>query len=274
MSRLTLIALSLLVSINASAQEPPHDHDHGPDDRHGHDHAGLHFHHPNVSESPLPETQFRIDYAYENLADAEGEVHAVGATFEYSPERWIAFELGVPYAFLNPEGGSHQERLDNVEVAVKLASFAFEEQGLLLGGGVEFILPTGNEERGIGSDHATEVEPFLGFGWKHDQWEVIGLVSFGIPVNENGEDESDLEIGWDLSLLYNLTDRVKPLVEFNGGEAIGGEEDGLGTVSITPGFHLIPFDDERLHIGIGVSLPLTSDREFHARPVFSVFYHF
>lgn len=63
-------------------------------------------------------------------------------------------------------------------------------------------------------------------------------------------------------------------MEFDGGHVFGGEEDGFDVVNITPGIKVQPFDDPNLMVGVGVSLPLTDDKEFHAMPIVSVFYHF
>ena len=60
----------------------------------------------------------------------------------------------------------------------------------------------------------------------------------------------------------------------DGERVFGGDEDGFDVVNITPGVKIRPSDDSSFQIGLGVSLPLTSDREFHAMPVLSAFWHF
>lgn len=104
--------------------------------------------------------------------------------------------------------------------------------------------------------------------------EIVGLTSFGLPQNANGEDEADLELGSNLSTLYHVSPKLQVLLEFGGEHVYGGEEDGASIVNVTPGIKIHPIDDQPLQVGIGVSLPLTDDKEFQARPMVSVFYHF
>lgn len=245
---------------------------------HSHDNGAIHFSHPLVSESPSPDTKVRFDYVFANLHGEEDEMGAIRHTLlfeaEYAFAPWLSLEVDVPYTFLVPDEGTSTNRLDNMEVGLKYANFTFAEHGLLLGGGIEFGLPTGNEEKGIGSNHVLEVEPFVDFGFQRNHWEIVGFTSFGFPVNENDGHGADLEVGWNLSVLFHLTPRIETLLEFNGENVFGGEEDGHTVVNVTPGFKLQPIDDSNFQVGIGVSLPLTDDFEFHTMPMLSVFYHF
>lgn len=250
----------------------------GGDGAHDTEHGSLHFSHPLIAESPSPDTKIRVDYFYAN-APAEEENPAADrqtlrleAEWAFAP--WLSVEIDAPYTFLNPAGASAVDGVDTVEIGLKYANFTFADQGLLVGGGVEFGLPTGDEEKAIGSNHTLEVEPFIDIGWKHDQLEVVGFLSFGFPINDNGDDEADFELGWNASALLHLTDRVQAIVEFNGQQVFGGEEGGFNAVYVTPGIKFAPLDDANLIIGVGVSLPLTDDKDFYAMPVVSVFYHF
>jgi len=237
--------------------------------------APLHFSHPLIAESPTPDTKVRFDYFFEDRAgEKSGTAHGARFEGEYAFNQSFSVELDVPFMATNPEEGLSEDRLGNVSAAIKYANFAFADSGIVLGGGLEVVLPTGNEEKGIGSDHVFEIEPSLDFGYKHDQLEVIAFTHFGFPVNENAEDEADWEFAWNLSVLYHLTDRVSGIIEFNGEHVFGGEEDGFSPVYVTPGAKFAPFANPNFQLGAGVSLPLTQDKEFHAMPIVSVFYHF
>jgi hypothetical protein len=245
---------------------------------HSHTAANLHFSHPLVTESPSPDTKLRFDYFFAKEPGEDDEAGADRHTFrlegEYAFTSWLSFEVDVPYTFLEPDEGQSTDRLDNTEVGLKYANFTFSEYGLLLGGGIEFGLPTGNEEKGIGSNHVLEVEPYLDVGYKRDRLEIVGFTSFGLPQNENCQDEADLELGWNVSVLYHATPRIQTLLEFDGEHVFGGEEDGLDVVNVTPGIKVQPLDDPNLQVGVGVSLPLTDEKEFYARLILSAFYHF
>jgi hypothetical protein len=62
----------------------------------------------------------------------------------------------------------------------------------------------------------------------------------GVCAARNGEDEADLELGWNLSLLYYLTPRLETLLEFDGENVFGGEKDEFELVNITPGIKIQP----------------------------------
>ena len=81
-----LIALALTAAAVADDPHDAHDHAHAADPHAGHGHTDpLHFVHPLVTESPLPENEARLGYSYANLADGGG--------------------LSIPNrAFFNPEG--------------------------------------------------------------------------------------------------------------------------------------------------------------------------
>ncbi len=240
-----------------------------------HGDAPLHFSHPLIAESPSPDTKLRFDYFYANeTGEEKAKRHTLRLEGEYAFARWISAEVDAPYTFLDPDEGSSVDDFGDVEVGLKLANFYFEERGLLLGGGIEFGLPTGNGSKGIGSNHVLEIEPFLDFGYKVSKLEAVGFLSFGIPTNTNGEDLADVELGWNLSLLYHATPKLEAILEFDGENVFGGEEDGETILNVTPGIKFAPFEEQRLMLGAGVSLPLTNDKSFHVQPVVSVFYHF
>ncbi len=255
----TVLVCGLGLANTASAHEPAH----------------LHFSHPLIAESPSPDTKLRGDYLFQNLAgENAAESHTLNLEGEYAFAPWISVEADLPYTFSRPDAGGNEQAVDNAEVAVKFANFSFAEQGLLLGGGLELGLPTGDDSEGIGSNNVLEFEPFLDFGYRRAGLEVVGVYAVGLPTNENGEDEADAEHAWNLSFLYRLTPRVSTLLEFDGVEVNGGEEDGVSIANISPGIKIAPFADRNLEIGAGISFPLTSDREFNTRAIFSVFKHY
>lgn len=259
---LYIFSPSVIVENTIFAQLPP---------VHGEHNHSLHFSHPLVAESPSPDTKVRANYNYVNSVKDNPDVHTIILETEYAFFRWLSLEVDIPYTFLSKE--MITSRLDNIGLSVKYANYVLEENGLLLGGGMEFGLPTGNDETGIGSNTVWDVEPFLDFGYKNNRIESVGFAKFGFPVNGD-KDEADFEFSWNLSFLYQFIGTIEGLVEFSGKRISGGEEDGFGTVLIIPGIKVRPIQSTNFKIGFGYSLPLTDEKEINNGSVLSLFYHF
>ena len=277
---LVVVFVSAL-SVCAHAAGPGGESDHAPHDAElghegtAHHHAHPHFTHPLVTESPLPENQARFDAAFAR-GDAGGADEAsVEASVEFALTPNVGFELAVPYVWIDPEEGGGADGIGNVEVAVKFADYRFGGSGVVLGAGLEAELPTGDDEAGTGDDRQVGLEPYVGFGYRRDQLEVIGLLRFGVPVNERAEDEAevDLELAADLSLLYHFTPRVAGLVEFNGSAVVAGASDET-LLTINPGLSLDPTGSGRLRVGVGVGIPVTDDAGFDYEARTMVILHF
>ena len=250
--------------------------------------SGLHFSHPLITESPSPDTKIRLDYFFLNV---DGEVEdeelgeegegpskfkesTVNLELEYAFTRNISIEADIPYTFINPDEGKDVNHFNNIEIGVKLATFFLEEYGILLGGGLEFGLPTGDDEKGIGSDNIFEIEPFLSFGWKYKILEVVSFLHIGFPVNQKGDQNEGDELGYNLSTLVHATEWLEVLLEFDGETVLNGEEEGESVLNIDPGVKFKPFKSQELHVGFGAGFPVTNDEEFEYRLIASVFYHF
>ena len=255
------------------------------------DHAhpgGLHFSHPLIAESPSPDTKIRLDYFFLNV---DGEVEdeelgeegegpskfkesTVNLELEYAFTRNISIEVDIPYTFINPDEGKDVNHFNTIDIGVKLASFILEKYGILLGGGLEFGLPTGDDNKGIGSDNIIEIEPFLSFGWKYKILEVVSFLHIGFPVNQKGDQDEGDELGYNLSTLVHATEWLEVLLEFDGETVLNGEEEGESVLNIDPGVKFKPFKSQDLQAGFGAGFPVTDDEEFEYRLIASVFYHF
>ncbi len=249
----------------------------------------LHFSHPLFTESPSPDTKLRVDWFFARLvgekageedmpepATLPADVHSFRLEGEYAFTPSLSLEVDVPVSVRDPVGviGSASS-LDTVDIALKYANFHFAEHGLLLGGGIEFGLPTGSDAKGIGSDHIIDIEPFLDFGFQRGALEIVGFLSAGLPVNDRPEDgAADAELGVDLSALYHASSRFALLIELNGEHVYGGEEAGLDVWNLAPGFKIRPWRDLALAFGFGVQIPLGGRKEQKIRTLLSVFYHF
>jgi len=242
---------------------------------HDGDEHGLHFSHPLIAESPTPDTKIRLDYFYANTSgEMSGNLHTARLEGEYAFSRSLSVEIDAPFSVFRPDGGPTFANTDNVDIALKYANFTFEKHGVVLGGGLEFGLPTGDDARGIGSNNVLEISPFLDAGLKVDRFEFVAFATFSAPLNDRGGENTDLELGWNFSTLYHFNERIEGILELDGVEVFGGERDGTTIVNLTPGVKVAPFKSHKFKVGLGVSVPLTSDQEFHTMTVLSLFRHF
>jgi len=261
----SIVAL-IIASLSAIATAEDHDH-------HDPHHQGLFFGNPVIGETPSPHSELRFKYILEH--DSGGDAHTFEAGLELAFARWGSVEFVVPYVVLDDDGdGGRPSDLDNIGVALKLASFAFEEHGLLVGGGIELDLPTGDDEKGIGSDHVVVVEPFLTAGIRRGPVALIARVAFGVPFNEQSDekDEVDLAIGYQAALMWQVSERVALVLEIDGESVVSGDaEENL--LNISPGIKVRPFETD-IEFGAAVSFPLLDDPGFDVRFTFALFLHF
>ncbi|MGM5471021.1 hypothetical protein ACS386_12150 [Flavobacteriaceae bacterium LMO-SS05] len=254
-------------NLSAYAQDSPKEHDHD-----GHVHHTLHFSHPIATESPSPDTKVRLDYNYISLSESEGNLQHVRLEGEYAFSRSLSVEANIPYTFANIKGEANRSNLNSADIALKYANYSLEDKNILIGGGLEFALPTGNDKKGIGSSKVWEFEPYLDFGWKYHDLEIVSFLSFGIPIHGD-EEEADWELGWNLSGLYHISPSIEVLLESSSEKVYGGEEDGFNTISLIPGIKWKPEGQDHLKMGLGMGFPVSSDKEYDSTAFFSLFYH-
>jgi hypothetical protein len=242
---------------------------------HHHAEEELHFSHPLIVESPSPDTKIRFDYFYRRFRNGiHAHEHGPRVEFEYAFRPTFSIETNVPYTFRNVEGEPRVSHVDNIEVALKVANFHFKEKNVLIVYGVSFELPSGSDGAEIGSSHIFEVEPYVGVGLKRDKVEVIGFSSVGIPTNKRPLDDEFTTLGYEVSFLFKPMPSIQPLIEFDGRTLVAGPESGRTVVNLSPGIKFRPFHSEHWQVGAGVGFPITNAHDFHARAVFSAFYHF
>ncbi len=172
----TLLTLATLVALPAAAAAQAHEHSH--DDPHGH--AGLHFAHPMISGSVSPDRKVRLDYVRLDFPEASAE-NAFQITGEWAPTRAVSLEAAVPYS-------ATASALGFTEVAVKFSSYAFEDRGLLLGGGLAAGLPTSGDapEETHGDHHHGEGDHGHGSRRVRGLDAAPGLASGGGPPAADG----------------------------------------------------------------------------------------
>lgn len=257
-----LIALLISPSLLAAQQ---HEHD---DDHH------LHFSHPLVTESPTPDTKIRLDYVLLWSNDLpEFRDRLVRVEGEYAFSDAVSLALVAPYEFRKESGGARVKGLGDIELSLKFASLRYGEHGLLLGGGLSAGIPTGNDQKQIGSSHIVELEPFVNAGYKRDRLELVGFARLSSTFNRRTGDEPERDLAFDFSTLYHLHPRLEALMELTTSRALVGSEAGVPQTFLAPGVKIYPFTNPR--IMSGASLLLGTGAASNVRAVsLSGFYHF
>ena len=218
----------------------------------------------------------RLDYFYRSVeeGDEKEKEHEFALGFEYAFHPSFSIETEIPYTIIDPEEESSESDIGSISLGLKFANYAFAEHNLLLGYGIEFALPTGNDEKGIGSNHIWEVEPFFSLGYKTGKVELITFLIFGIPFNQDEGEEVETEFSYQVSGLYHVHPRVRALLELDGTTVLSGHEEGDNVVNLSPGILLQPLSDPNLVLGLGASFPVSDLQEFDWGLNTSVFYHF
>jgi hypothetical protein len=123
----------------------------------------LEFSHPLITESVSPDTKIRLTFLH-TKTDSGMISQVYDIELEYAPVPSFSIHLDMPYTVINHSTGN----LDEIELDLKFANFAFAAHHVLLGYGISFGLPTGDQVKGIGSDHIWNVNPFFNGGilWK------------------------------------------------------------------------------------------------------------
>lgn len=274
-----VILATVLPLRTADAQEHAHSHD---------DSHGIHFTHPMFAESVSPDTKLRLDYGNRGreAEDARSELEVEG---EFAFTRFFSIEAGVHF---DPEAGE----LGETHLVAKLANYALEESGILLGYGMEFGLPTGSEH-GHGGVHEHEeaphdeepgephvhteagediyhITPFLNAGWMAGDWELVGWSLFEIPTNQEVQENVGTALRFNGSLLFHASERISALVEGFGRTGLSGAGSDRTVVSVGPGLRAQILPQRPLVLGTALAFPVTDHRDFDTRLLVSAFWHF
>jgi hypothetical protein len=266
-----LLIVAATPAFASSTEHSPGGGDHGGPSSESH---VPHFSPPLTGKNPSPVSELRLDHFHKELRHNEGQEQTFRLVGEYAFAPSFSVELGIPYTIVELEGHDLERNLDTVFFGAKYANFAFADKGIVLGGGVEIGFATGDHHKHIGTEEEVLVEPYLQAGWKGHALELTSSVTFGVPIGiEPGLDLPDLELLTSASILYNLTPRIRPFVEFYVEKIYGGDaHPGRLTADITPGIKVKPWGN--FELGLGFSIPISKEKEYDWKSVASLFYHF
>ena len=227
---------------------------------HLHAHPDIDIVHPVIGESPVPETHVTLRYEFAE-SDAQND-HNIEAGIQYAFTRSFSIELAAPMAVIDREAGPTLAGIGNLEISGKWATYSAVQHGLLPAFGVAVSLPTGNEERGIGSDHVVELQPFAMVGFVLGKFDFIAGLDVSIPLNQSAEehDAENFAVGYHLSVAYRALPTMQGLLELWGSSTFG--EDDETAFYVAPALAFQPFKQSAVNLGIGFSLPVTEVRDF------------
>lgn len=250
----TMVLLSGLLVAPAAAQEDEHDINHH--------HGYLHFSHPIVTESPSPDTKFRLDFIHLWSDDARETGTTVRAEGEYLFSPAVSLAVVVPYRWASDEPPMQSSGFENVELSLKAASLKWGERGVLIGGGVSLELPTGPE-------NGYELSPFADVGVRRGNLELVGFLTYSTRLR--GE-KAARSLGFDGSALYRMTDRFELLGEISTDKGLETGAPAARTF-LAPGIKMRPLLDRDFVLGL--SFPIGVGTASGTNSVLaSLFYHF
>lgn len=232
----------------------------------------LHFEHPLITETPSPDTKIRLDYGFTNRSSLGLKESTMRLEFEYAFSPSISIEANLPYTWISTDN-INLSNVSNTEIGLKIADFKFEDNNLLIGYGIDFSMPTGNEGKNIGSRHLWNIEPGISTGYKLSNLEIILIASTGLPFNAAQGESTENDFSLNSSLLYHFGRDIQGIMEFSGETILNGEEKGNSSAIISPGIKLTPLNNKNLAFGLSTSFSVSANREFDVQALFSIFYH-
>lgn len=119
-----------------------------------------------------------------------------------------------------------------------------------------------------------ELAPFVNLGFQRGGWELVGWLLFEIPFNQEEPGEVATELGWNASILYEVSPRLQTLLEFDGSGGISGAAVGEDVLNIAPGMKFAPLADRPLFVGLSAGFPVADEEPFDTRLKASLFWHF
>ena len=233
----------------------------------------LEFSHPLITESISPDTKIRFTYL-DTKINSRTDLQNYVLELEYSPVPAFSLHLDLPYSTLKSQGASSFSNLDDIELTLKFANFAFASHNVLLGYGIGFGLPTGNDSKGIGSNHIIEVEPFLNGGYLWRKWEWTAYFTFSVPTNQQKNENMQASLESRITALYHLNNYWQPLVEFGNERDISSPTGWNKNYDLLEGVKYLPFGHKPWIIGAAVRQGLGKNSDLHFQWLLTLFYHF
>ncbi len=257
----------VLFTVSLGAQTPAN-----PSENEGHAH--LHFSHPMVTESPSPDTKLRFDFVHLRSSGAiPAQVNEYRAEYEYGFTDALSLAFVVPYVSISSPASARANGLGDIELQLKGASFAWDEHGMLAGGGVSAGLPTGSDEKGIGSGHIYEIAPFVDIALRRGELETVAFLSFSSTFNERKAESRERSARLDASALFRVHPQIEILGEISSTRELNAAGGANQETFLAPGLKWRPAKWTGLALGVSALFGVGKMRDTSALQ-FSAFYHF
>ncbi len=253
-----------------------------------------HFTKPLVTLSPSVHNELEVKYIY--LDEAHAKAHELEVELGYLLTRDVSVELKVPFVYHDPDsiseghdydiylpdaevdsllfskssghGTSSESAFGNVVLGLKMQNRALLRDGVLMGFSLGLGLPTGDSDKGIGSDEIYTLQPTYSVGLEQGHLQFITSGKFILPLNsEEGEDD-DSSFHFGISCLLKVTKEFKPLIELDGMTYLEGDASGDIVVNLSPGLRYTI--NHGLDFGAGFSFPISHDELFDFRFITSL----
>lgn len=156
------------------------------------------FPRPIVTEKAFPENEFLILPAISHEKDV-----AIVALYEMRFGKRSMFEVAVPA--VSVPGDPRTGGIGDIELSLKHTVFAGAERPRIVSLGIDTVIPSGNEEKGLGQGTAF-FEPFISAGALLRDWYLQAQVKVELPVDPGKADRAfvyNAYLGRDTSMAPN-----------------------------------------------------------------------
>jgi len=195
---------------------------------------------PTIFESPVIDSQLRpivmlhtIPDDNAALPDADVRIYALQARFALNDKlALIATKDG--YIQLEPSGGGDEDGFADIAGGLKYAFYEDSNAGVIVTGGAIYETTTGDEEVLQGNGDGV-IRPFITAGYDGGELNVLGLVGYNHPLDDDAESTS---FDYHLHVSYELSANFAPLIELSGvtwtdsGNAIGVNFEGGDLINL------------------------------------------
>lgn len=186
------------------------------------------------------EREIRMNYSFTNNGDGgKLDEHEWEFEFEMPVSRRLLIEVEPKIISLSPNDGDTTSGFGDTSLITRI--MLLETRNTTLLSLLETTLPTGDEDRGLGSG-LTTISPGIGL-WRDlgSRYTLHGFFGLDIPVGGKDDDDPDTTVIYGTAITKTVTPKDTPFfgnltlfVELNGSSDIGSDND-ITVVSILPG---------------------------------------